>query len=201
MYRRISREKLEEHLIGVKIPEVKNRVELFRKSLKDTKVNDMYIEFGVFTGGTINIISSIIPDKTVYGFDSWKGLPDNYTETFKKGSFVMEIPKTFNPNIELLVGMIENTLPRFLERHPEKIGFVHMDVDVYSVTKYVLDTLAPRLQIGSVIQFDEIFEVENGYWYLDEFDAWTEFLKEHNIKYDYIGLVNSHCSFIITSIN
>jgi len=201
-YKRTSEAELKKHLDSVTIPVTNTRINLFKKSLEAITVEGMNMEFGVMSGGTINSISNIIPNKTVYGFDSWLGLPDDFTARYPAGVFVQEIPKTFNPNVELVVGMIETTLPRFLERHPEKIAFVHMDVDIYSSTKYVLDTLAPRIQVGTVIQFDEIFEAEEGWWYLGEFNAWNDFVKEHNVEYEYVGWMKScHCSFKIMSIN
>ena len=201
MYHRVNKEELDKFLEKQTIPITDTRINLFKKSIENIKVNGMYMEFGVYSGGTINSISNIIPDKTVYGFDSWLGLPDDYSEGYPKGTFLREIPKNFNPNVELVIGVIQNTLSPFLTRHPEKIAFLHMDVDIYSATKFVLDILAHRLQVGTVIQFDEIFDCQKGYWYTTEFEAWNEFVKENNIKWEYVGWIKSmHCSYIITNI-
>ena len=53
--------------------------------------------------------------------------------------------------MRLYKGWFEQTLPAFLEgqrgraRAELRIAFVHMDCDIYSSTKCVLDCLAPHL--------------------------------------------------------
>jgi len=36
------------------------------------------MEFGVYEGGTINFIAGLNPTKTIYGFDGFKGLPEEW---------------------------------------------------------------------------------------------------------------------------
>ena len=38
----------------------------------------LFLEFGVYKGTSINFISSLIPDKKIYGFDSFGGLPEEW---------------------------------------------------------------------------------------------------------------------------
>jgi len=60
------------------------------------------LEFGVFTGGTANIISKHV-DK-LYGFDSFEGLPEAWDGVVGKGFFKIEnLPKVDN-NVELIQG-------------------------------------------------------------------------------------------------
>lgn len=208
---RIPKTELSNFLSTRNIPKVKEefldvvngRKQMFKESiLKSKEIDGMYFEFGVLTGGTINEISSLVPEKTVYGFDSFKGLPEDYSEVYKRGSMISPIPKV-NSNVELIVGYYENTLEDFLKKHKEKVAFIHIDCDLYSSTKYVLDILCQnkRLQKGTVIQFDEIFEVENEYWYQHEFKAWNEIKEKYSIISDYFVWAGfCHCSYIIKKI-
>ena len=50
------------------------------------KQNTLWLEFGVASGRTINYISKFTTD-TVYGFDSFEGLPEKWRDGFDKGAF------------------------------------------------------------------------------------------------------------------
>ena len=69
----------------------------------------MWLEFGVWTGGTLNQISTHT-NKTVFGFDSFEGLPEVWDRENKgwwsdKGSFSLQgkLPKV-NQNVKLIKG-------------------------------------------------------------------------------------------------
>ena len=42
-------------------------------------------------------------------------------------------PAYKHPQIEWVVGWFNETLPGFLEKHPQNISFVHIDCDIYSL--------------------------------------------------------------------
>ncbi len=202
---RVPEQKLHDFLRNQNMPIVDghNRLYIFKKSIEEAlKIQGLFLEFGVMSGETINQISSLIPEKIVYGFDSFKGLPEDWSEIYKKGVFAHDIPKV-NSNVRLIVGHFQETLEPFLECHKEKMAFVHMDCDIYSSTKYVLETLQKydRLQIGTVVQFDDIFYVEREYWYQDQFKAWNELKEKYNIKTDCLAYpISPQCSYIITDL-
>jgi hypothetical protein len=50
------------------------------------KPDTLWLEFGVASGNTINYISRFTQD-TVYGFDSFEGLPEKWRDGFDKGAF------------------------------------------------------------------------------------------------------------------
>ena len=62
---------------------------------------------------------------------------------------------------EFVVGWFNETLAPFLAGHSENVSFLHVDCDLYSSTRSVLDALnappSPRLHAGAVIVFDELF--------------------------------------------
>ena len=52
-----------------------NRIDHLKHAIAQTEIEGLYLEFGVFKGETINEIALAKPDKIVYGFDSFEGLP------------------------------------------------------------------------------------------------------------------------------
>lgn len=172
------------------IPEFKTRLDLFKASFTNIKVEGLYLEFGVYNGKSINnFIAALNPDKQIYGFDSFEGLPEDYTDSIKKNVFSTKIPEV-RDNVSLIPGWFNDTLKSFLKDYKEKVAFLHMDADLYSSTKYVLTTLIneKRIQKGTVIQFDEIFFYEKeGKCYGDEFIALQELINTYSIKYKIIG--------------
>jgi hypothetical protein len=140
----------------------------------------LILEFGVFSGTTVNRIATVT-NKTVYGFDSFEGLPEDWVGGMNKGYFKCDLPKV-NDNVELVIGWFNETLEGFLEKHDEKIAFCHVDCDLYSSSKYILDTLKDRFQSGTNILFDEL--ANYGGYENHEYKAFIEFLSDENNEYD-----------------
>ena len=148
----------------------------------------LWLEFGVHTGDTINIIAQNTTN-IVYGFDSFEGLPENWN-CFEKGHFACEIPKVPS-NVVLIKGWFEDTLPEFVKKHKkEKVAFLHVDCDLYSSTKCIFDNLKNNFQDGSIICFDELLNYKG--WEDHEWKAWNEFLEETNYKWKCLGKYGEH---------
>lgn len=152
------------------------------------KPNTLWLEFGVASGTTINYISRFTNDK-VYGFDSFEGLPEKWRDGFEKGAFNRNghFPPV-NPNVELIKGWFNETLVDFMKTHDQKVSFLHIDADLYSSTKYILDTLKPHLDKDCIVIFDELvnypgFDGDNG-----ELRAFYEFITENKVDYEWIGM-------------
>jgi len=150
----------------------------------------LILEFGVATGRTLNQFARWLPHKTVYGFDGFDGLPEDWTSRMRKGFFARKQLPRVRKNCELVVGWFNETLPGFVARHTEPVALLHVDCDLYSSTVTVLDRLQRQIQPGTVIVFDEYMNYPG--WQLDEFRAWQEFVKQHHIEYEYIGRVSRH---------
>jgi len=88
-------------------------------------------------------------------------------------------------NVHLHVGWFEDTLPKFLDEHPQPVAFVHIDSDLYSSANTVLWGLKDRLRTGSIIVFDEYFNYP--YWREHEYKAFAEFVDTFDIAFEYIG--------------
>lgn len=175
------------------------------------KPNTLWLEFGVAEGKTINYISKFTKN-TVYGFDSFIGLPEKWRDGFDKGAFTRngELPKV-NSNVTLIKGWFNETLPAFIKEQNKKVSFLHLDADLYSSTKCILDCLKDYLDENCVVVFDELvnypgFDGENG-----ELRAFYEFINTNKVDYSWIGMngvptgmsgyIHENVALIIHSIN
>jgi len=140
------------------------------------------LEFGVYSGGTLNKIAKARGDGRVYGFDSFQGLPEAWRADFPAGAFaVNQLPEV--KDAELVVGWFNQTLPGFLQQHPEPVDFLHVDCDLYSSTRTVFDYVGSRLRAGSVVLFDEFFNYTG--WREHEFKAWNEYVQSSGTRFCY----------------
>lgn len=124
-------------------------------------VEGLFLEFGVYQGTSINIIADQVTPRIVHGFDSFKGLPEDWWHSRKhvlrKGRFTTngKLPEV-RPNVRLHVGLFADTLPGFLQNHAGQCAFVHLDADIYSSTIQVLNLLNERIMAGTYLRFDEL---------------------------------------------
>ncbi len=152
--------------------------------LDAVRIDGLYLEFGVATGGTLRQIAAAAPAGAAFGFDSFQGLPEKWRAGFEAGAFAMaELPEV--AGAELVVGWFDETLPGFLDGHPEPVAFLHLDADLYSSTVTVLDALRPRLRVGTVLLFDEYFNFPG--WEEHEHRAWTEFVARTGLEFEYLA--------------
>lgn len=158
------------------------------KTLASQAYNNMpdglFLEFGVYSGQTINMISSAVPDVEVFGFDSFNGLPEKWRD-FPPGYFHRVDLPTVNENVKLIVGLFQDTLQNFITLYNKPIAFCHIDCDLYSSTKYVLSILKNNFVNGSIICFDEI-GFYDGYEE-HEYRAFNEFLEETGFNIEFLG--------------
>ncbi len=156
----------------------------------DKSPDGMVLEFGVASGVTINLISSLLPDHTVHGFDSFNGLPEFWRQGFPAGTFRQsELPRV-NRNVKLVVGMFDETLPRFLEGRREPAILIHIDCDLYSSAATVLRNLSRFIVPGTVIVFDEFFNYPG--WREGEHRAFREFIESSGLGFEYLCYCCTH---------
>ncbi len=167
------------HIEGHKTP-----FDVLEYCLSKAEVDGLYLEFGVYSGTTINHIAERI-SQTVHGFDSFEGLPEQWG-TVPPGRFHTEgnLPDV-RDNVELHKGWFEETLPEFIKLHPQSVAFIHADADLYSSTKTILFTLKDQIVPGTVIVFDEY--INYPYWKDHEYKAFTEFCTEFNREFEYLS--------------
>lgn len=146
----------------------------------------LVLEFGVAGGRSINRLAKLFPQETVYGFDSFEGLPEAWRPDYQKSHFAQALPAV-RDNVQLVVGWFNETLPGFLDKHPGDVSLLHVDCDLYSSTKTIFKLLAPRIKPGTLIVFDEYFNYPG--WREHEHKAFMEFLEETGLKHRYLGAV------------
>ena len=157
-----------------------------RHALNLVETPGMALEFGVASGTTLKIIADEFRERegTVAGFDVFSGLPETWRTGFPVGEFAQEsLPEV--PGAQLVPGLFGDTLPSFLEQESGPVAFLHLDADLYSSTKTVLDLLGDRLVPGSIVVFDEFFNYPG--WQHHEYRAWTEFVTRTGISFEYVG--------------
>ena len=164
----------------------------FEYLIPKTKKNGSFLEFGVWKGKSIKIISKLVgkrSSKIVHGFDSFEGLPEDWLWWDVKGKFNLhgklpDVPK----NVKLHKGWFHEILPKFLVENDESVSFLHIDSDLYSSAKTVLNLLRERIVVNTIIVFDDYFNYPN--WQKGEFKAFQEFVKENNIRYEYMAFTS-----------
>ena len=179
-----------------KMQAFETKQDLHRFGLSLTPDEGLILEFGVATGQTINFIADTMPDRTVYGFDVFTGLPEIWRTGFGSGAFSQggKLPDV-SENVELVVGLFEDTLPGWLETHEGTIAYLHVDSDLYSAASTIFTQAGGRLGPGSVIAFDEYWNFPG--WQQDGFKAFHEFLKATGMRYSYEGFVPTHQQVLV----
>ena len=119
-----------------------------------------FLEFGVYKGDSIRFWSQMNrdPHSRFIGFDSFEGLPENWTGKVPKGAFYVggAVPQIDDERVSFVKGWFQNVLPGFLNGFiPRSRLVVHNDSDLYSSTLFTLASLNTFLVPGTVIIFDE----------------------------------------------
>ena len=143
----------------------------------------LYVEFGVWEGKGLNAFARRLSklDILIHGFDSLQGLEEDWLGHHDgriAGDYsVNGKAPVLEANARLRRGWVQDTLPGFLDEHPgQKIAFAHVDMDTYTPTAFALAQIKPRLVVGSVPLFDELY----GYpgWRMHEYKALKEVLPD-----------------------
>lgn len=167
----------------------KTRGGVMLDTLKLLEDGDIF-EFGVFTGNSLRFISKHCPNKKIYAFDSFEGLPEAWpgvrSNTHKKGHFNVHgnIPNIDNQNISYIKGFFEDTLPSFVKNYDNKISMIHIDCDIYSSTKTIFHYMKPYIKQNTILLFDELIGYQD--FEINEIKAWIEFIEETNLTYKYL---------------
>lgn len=169
------------------ISSVKTRFEVHDIAISNIKLSHsdgVVLEFGVYKGESINYIAKKLYNYDVYGFDSFEGLPEFWRDGFDKGTFKLKTLPPVEKNVKLIVGLFEDTLPKFLETEKRNVAYLHIDCDLYSSTKTIFKYLKDRIVSGTVIVFDEFFNYPG--WQNGEFKAFMEFVHEEKKYFKYL---------------
>jgi hypothetical protein len=177
-----------------------HNIDTLQAALKQVDTTGTVAEFGVYQGRTLTAIARRFPDQTVHGFDSFEGLPEAWGGTNKpEGSFDIggSPPKLPVKNVEFHVGHFDETVPKFAMTHSGPFSFVHLDADLYSSTKTVLDVLGDWFVAGTIVVFDEYFGYHG--WQHHEHRAFTEFLERTGLSFQALGLGHMNLAVRLTA--
>lgn len=108
-------------------------------------------ECGVYKGGTAMALSGF--NRPLRLFDTFEGMPEvsEHDNFHKKGDFKVDsIPNI--PKADIHKGWIPDT---FKGLENSKIGFAHIDVDIYQSVKDCIEFIEPRLVKGGIMVFDD----------------------------------------------
>jgi hypothetical protein len=163
------------------------------------------IEFGVAGGEgllALQEIADAVEAETkvrivVYGFDTGKGLPDpggdfrDHPDCWKSGDFPMDelrLKEFLSSRSNLVLGDVADTVPAFVQKtQSSPIGFIAMDLDLYSSTRAALQILAipgKQMLLHVPIYFDDVAQLHN-HRFAGELLAIEEFNAENDtVKID-----------------
>ena len=178
------------HIIKAKVTKVTeerfNNILNFKESV-DSLDGDI-VECGVWKGGMSLFLTKLFPEKQIWIADSFSGFGENtnnlynYTgKTYRKGQMAAskkEVIANFDKfdiamsNVNILEGYVKDTLPNSGIEH---IALLRVDVDAYSSTLEVLNSLYDKVVEGGLVIFDDTCLKETR-------DALRYFFKKRNIK-------------------
>ena len=153
------------------------------------------LELGVYKGASLvrfatfrNALENDSARKIV-GFDAFGKFPTDKVDLDSDLAFVTDFEKAGGDgisiedlrallhrksfqNIELVKGNVFDTLPVYLDSHPEtRIALLHLDMDVREPTEFALSKLYQRVVPGGLVVFDDYNAVAGETEAVDEFVA------------------------------
>lgn len=141
----------------------------------NNRLPPVYYEFGCHSGRTfsaaVNAANYVGLEKAVfYAFDSFEGLPETVDiddGIFKRGEYstsLKEFKRIVKKNTGLVLkdenivkGFYSDSLSNDLQSSLPKPGIIHIDVDLYSSAKQVLEFVKPLILVGTILIFDDWF--------------------------------------------
>jgi len=157
-----------------------------------------YLEFGVAHGASLRDWTSINRHEgsRFIGFDSFEGLPENWTLKAPKGAFSTKgaPPKIDDKRVNLVKGLFQETVDAFSRSFESRNRLVlHMDADLYSSTLYVFMNLDRHIERGTIVLFDE-FNARN---YTDEYAALKDYCRACNRDYAMLAARPDHAKVAV----
>ena len=129
-----------------------------------------FIECGVYRGFSFAVVTTYVGfenvDKTLYLYDTFEGIPEEYNSENRsnavyekenaqyKDAIYKHVQKKFEkyPNVKLVKGIVPDT---FKEACPEKIAFLHIDMNSSKSEIAALEVLFDKVTPGGMIVFDD----------------------------------------------
>lgn len=172
-----------------------SRINLINIACRAADQKGIWAEFGVFQGGTANLISCYRENGILYEFDSFEGLPEQF-DGMHIGTFSLhgDVP-IFLYNVVPIKGWFEDTVPRAFGSNSEQISFLHIDCDLYSSAWTVFEGVAPFIRSGSVIVMDDFYNASINCENMMK--CWQDYLAKYDVSADCIAMDKFRVAFKI----
>jgi len=163
------------------------------------------LEFGVFKGvSLVRLLTyrSILENnfsRKVTGFDTFSSFPKEKSKIDRKlvkrwedtaGYSISKEELEFNlkqknfENFELIKGDLKKTLPKFINRQRNvKIALLHLDLEVYGATKFVINKLLKHMSSKGIILLDDYPTVKGATRVVDELLKKNKKLKVEKLSF------------------
>ena len=174
--------------------------ENIKKAIESVSLDGDWAEFGVSAGGTARVILSVMPDVTLYLFDSFLGLPEDWVCNGKlfgghhKGDYSAGLKNLPDKRIKIIPGLFCDSIPEFVKTHSTPLAFIHIDCDLYSSTRDVLDGIKDLIVPDTIIVFDDYHSYGGDGWKEHGYKAFQEFSR----SYEYIARGDRQVSIKMT---
>ncbi len=153
------------------------------------------VECGVFKGASFVTLATFrelldpAPSRTLIGFDTFAEFPATAfgPDVAKREAFIQEAGSTsigrdelsavlarkgLGEDVQLIAGDITETLPAYVDAHPElRIALLNLDTDIYEPAKVILEQLWPRMSPGGIVMLDDYGVFEGETQAVDEYFA------------------------------
>lgn len=152
----------------------------------EVTVEGDFAQFGVYRGNTARIIESLMTgERKLHLFDSFEGLPEDWTKAKGKGAFRLsdeDIPIFDSPRAVMHKGWFKDTVPVWAHTATTPLAFLHMDADLYSSTTEALFNIDHLVREHAIILFDEYIMGRTD----DEHRALLAWSAKFNREYEYL---------------
>lgn len=181
--------------VDAEMPEAVFRMDQFEliesRASEIMELDGAILDLGVYKGASTRALCRIFPEVTIHGFDSFEGLPGDWSHVLKGdfGDVAGRLPEVPD-NAVLHKGWFDDTLPVWVEAHGDgPISLLRVDCDIYSSTKTIFDTVGHLLVPGTWVVFDELIGYRG--WEHHEYRAFSEFMATRpdlDVRYEGYGL-------------
>jgi O-methyltransferase len=129
------------------------------------------VDCGVWNGGSTALLAAGAPDRPVYAFDSFEGLPEPGeldgeesagqagfclgSEENVRRAFARHVPES---DLRIRAGWFEDTFPD-ASREIDRVAVLHCDGDWYDSVLLSLETFYPKIPSGGYVVIDDY-----GHW-------------------------------------
>lgn len=116
------------------------------------------VEFGVYKGGALEAMAKAAPQRQMFGFDTFDGMPAalwREGEPHGVGDFGDTSFEAVQAGMPENVTLVRGMFPDSASGIEPCVALAHVDFDWYESTKAAIEWLLPRMVAGGVIVFDD----------------------------------------------